>query len=945
MAVPISPTSVLLPWVRQGAAAGIDVVDTLTSSQPASVSLPVTLRVNGAVDVERPVALHGPGDVIGIDPQQIVRTEPAAFATDFEPNYFPAVDFDRPDFPWLFTPARAGADGRLRPWICLVVVRQQRGVSLRTAPALPLPVLEITSEVRTADELPDLSESWAWAHAHVTGSRADRASLDAALVGHPAFTVSRLLCPRRLDPETAYLACIVPAFEIGRKAGLGLPVSAVDEQALEPAWTSGADAAAGVALPVYFHWTFRTGSGGDFEQLVRVLESRPLPKTIGKRPIDISRSGLGVVPPTPDATTIELEGALRVPKAPPAPWTDETRVPFQAALETVLETPWVVLHEGGDPLVAPPIYGAWHAARHLLRAGGSPPEWLDQLNLDPRARATAALGTAVVQADQERLMASAWEQLGDIQRLNQLRRQAQLGRAVNGVYLTRHFGRMSEESLLKLVAPAQSRLAVTEIVNDPRTSMMLSHRIARTSIPSRAVSAPLRRLTGPRQAVSARFQRGAGEAIVFVARVNTTFIVTPQRRSAGVVTIDDIAVTGGGTSQDPNVRFLRIPSDIETAPTLGDFAVRREGLSPKLTLLAFTPGLPDSPDLTAFRAAARAHQEYVSRAFPTLMIFPAPVSLDMPRAKGEVLQTLDPAKTIASRVRAATAGGRAAPPTEDDPLAPIMDAPAFPQPMYEALRDLSQDFLLPGLDQVPANTVTLLETNAAFVEAFMVGLNTEMARELLWRDYPTDQRGTCFRQFWDTSAGSELPDIEPIPAWATTPLGENARAAGKLTLLVRGELLRRYPGSVIYAVPAVEENGVLNLSADAAAAKHPLFRGTLHPDVTFLGFDLTRPEAIADPGWYFVIQQQPTEPRFGLDAPDFKKPVPPLTSWNDLSWRHLAGTEEALRALVHVRLTTSLPALPGATWGRNAAHQAHITLQRPVRIAIHAREMLEKTPA
>ena len=85
-----------------------------------------------------------------------------------------------------------------------------------------------------------------------------------------------------------------------------------------------------------------------------------------------------------------------------------------------------------------------------------------------------------------------------------------------------------------------------------------------------------------------------------------------------------------------------------------------------------------------------------------------------------------------------------------DPLEPILDAPDFPQPMYEALRDLSQDFLFPGLEQVPANTVTLLETNPKFVESFLVGLNAEMSRELLWRNYPTDQRGTYFRQFWDT---------------------------------------------------------------------------------------------------------------------------------------------------------------------------------------------------
>ena len=33
----------------------------------------------------------------------------------------------------------------------------------------------------------------------------------------------------------------------------------------------------------------------------------------------------------------------------------------------------------------------------------------------------------------------------------------------------------------------------------------------------------------------------------------------------------------------------------------------------------------------------------------------------------------------------------------------------------------------------------------------MVGLNHEFARELLWREYPTDQRGSYFRQFWDVA--------------------------------------------------------------------------------------------------------------------------------------------------------------------------------------------------
>ena len=136
-------------------------------------------------------------------------------ASDFEPNYFPAIEFDRPDFPWLFTPAKADDTGRLRPWLCLVVVRKQEGVTLSLDRNLPLPVLEIKAPARPDHELPDLSESWAWAHAQIAGSQRDAGSLKQSLAGDPALTVSRLLCPRRLDPLTDYLACVVPAFDAG----------------------------------------------------------------------------------------------------------------------------------------------------------------------------------------------------------------------------------------------------------------------------------------------------------------------------------------------------------------------------------------------------------------------------------------------------------------------------------------------------------------------------------------------------------------------------------------------------------------------------------------------------------------------------------------------------------------------------------------------------------
>ena len=78
----------------------------------------------------------------------IVRLEPKPRTSDFEPNYFPFIEFDRPEFPWLFSPAKADAQGRLRPWLVLVVVRKQRGVELRPADDTPLPVLEIKPPAR-----------------------------------------------------------------------------------------------------------------------------------------------------------------------------------------------------------------------------------------------------------------------------------------------------------------------------------------------------------------------------------------------------------------------------------------------------------------------------------------------------------------------------------------------------------------------------------------------------------------------------------------------------------------------------------------------------------------------------------------------------------------------------------------------------------------------------
>jgi hypothetical protein len=991
-----------LAWVQPGVVAGFpdQAVDRLAPTQPAAISLPVKLVVNTTA-VEKTVRLYGPSDVTAIDPQQIIRLEPKSQTTDFEPNYFPAIEFDRPDFPWLFTPAKADSLGRLRPWVCLVVVRKQEGVQLRSAALLPLPVLEIKAPARPADELPDLSESHFWAHAQITGAAPGQ--LQSVLDSSPTQTASRLLCPRRLDPLTEYIACVVPAFEVGRKAGLNEPT---DAQTLQPSWLSGSQAPAEITLPVYYAWEFRTAAGGDFEELVRRLEPRELPPQVGKRPMDISAPGFPLKPqPPPDAegTIIGLEGALRIADSKSDPWPDAVRDPFQAGLAEIVNTPGEVAanpRSNQDPILAPPIYGSWQAASRRVepkppataadnfafhRIGplppvtvddGSPPPWLNELNLDPRNRAIAAMGTQVVQRQQEALMASAWAQLGDIEKINQRLRQAQLSRSVNEKYHAKTFHQFSDEALTRIVAPAQSRLMLPAQPNQP--AQLLVQRLAQSPVPVTAVSAPVRKLARPRGAFSRQFsQTGVPARGLFT--VFNGIMAPPFSAERAAVTVDQVSQMLAGAIGHEIIRDHRGPFGGGVVVS-ERFTVLMPGTNQRQTASEGVTGLPSlftatslhdnvisqrppAPNTTPeFMSAVHAHQEYLTTLFTTFIFMRSFVAVVTTDLKAAVLTGLDPAQTVGRQARS-DLNIKSPALLSGDELDTIMDAPVFPQPMYEALRDLSQDYFFPGLEHVLPNSIQLLETNAKFIESFMVGLNTEMGRELLWRNYPTDQRGTYFKRFWGTVAAdgkTPVDDIAPIHEWKQGDLGSIAAGGDNLVLLIRGELLRRYPGTIIYAVKAVVHEGRRELATDhpemrfnpaERIERHPVFRGSLEPDVTFVGFDLTPAEVLKDDGWFFILQQQPTEPRFGLDDAEFgdagAAKIPELKTWNDLNWAHLAPTAPELKLLSHVPVkeTQLLPTDPDkGTWGRNAAHMAYITKQLPVRIAIHATEFLPDQP-
>ncbi|MFT4964586.1 MAG: hypothetical protein ACI9PP_001869, partial [Halobacteriales archaeon] len=420
---------------------------------------------------------------------------------------------------------------------------------------------------------------------------------------------------------------------------------------------------------------------------------------------------------------------------------------------------------------------------------------------------------------------------------------------------------------------------------------------------------------------------------------------------------------------------------------------------------------------------------------------PAPAEVDLPSKEAireTITRDIDPSIRIPEF--AGNVLGIPDLPGREDPVESVMAAPTFSDFTYELLAELNQEYFLPGAGDIPKNSIGVLQTNPEFVEAFLAGLNHEMSRELRWRRYPSDRRGTYFRRFWDrrgnpdvdTDDPEQMADIEPMHTWDQNDLGENSPRDddAKVVLLIKGELLRRYPNTDVFAAKAVGDGDVgededrvpalpdTHVSRELAEGDiddpdveadhllYPVFRGTLEPDITFFGFDLTPDEALYDPyhqgpqepddhadeGWFFVLQEPPGETRFGLDVgdeADVGETPAGIThdgtteqvseaetegafehGLNAISWAHLVDEGESPSGVKYVDVADSRPGdenwavedgssyvsdstdddyaydpIDAATWGYNSAHMARTTWQLPVRISIHADDMITERTA
>jgi hypothetical protein len=1095
---------------------------------------PIGGELQDVTDKPKPaqtLALYGPGDILGFDPAQVVRTDPRADVYDFEENYFPAVEFSDPDFAWRFTPV--AAEGHiLRPWLALIVlvaedrndtihgtIRKEYKEGSPTEKNLP-PFMEVDPAV-----LPDLSHGWRWAHVQITAEEGKaRDDLEGILRGDPERARCRILCPRRLHAGTRYTAFVVPSFKSGVLTGLGMDVAGAGLS--EPAWEHGEksqnnqelasdDQGTGtIRLPYYYRWEFATSKFAEFEHLVRLLEARQL-TGLGLRDIDCGTPGFdvdGVARPDvepPQDRYLQLEGALQSLDTQYTPWGGDREEaqfsnpePFQTGLADLLNCPkytidiaskaikqinfyavpgdttlritvrttvkcaCTICYGNGKPIdesgipgpnklrhrftlrkglvpgqeipftisvepqdeeacqpesdepdktcktegrftipealeVLPPIYGRWHAGRSTL----SPTDqqaWIDTLNLDPRHRTAAGLGAEVIREQQEELMASAWEQLGRIEEANDLFRRSQLGREIS----TRFHQRMEElppGDLLRLAAPLHGRLRIRP--DNGRPVSVADYLENQTRIPPAAVEPAFRRIIRPKGPVRKRQKSkpGTQREMLFRLAEGRVEPAGPPRRPMGTKSLKSVRADSAFSGR-----------------AIHDKA--GNGIEDEFKALG--PWVPTDE----FKAQILQTLGKVTRN-PTVISKPAVEEARLTAHIAEMNQALDPAHTILQRLRARVSlrgdlAGQFDDGAAQDRMDEIMAAPSFSEAMYDPLQKRSHELLLPAVDKIPQNTIGLLKVNRRFLEAYMCGLNHEFASELVWRGFPTDQRGSYFRQFWDMSKyvpgeselsdllaawlekkgydrigeiprkekealicryapnvedieeeiGKELEkcldeelggllevllhqvcleeklkDITKLSDWHDHPLGGNQNRQGEeLCLVIRGDLLRRYPNTVIYAVEAelVDDKGsrvpaLPEYFSDGARPGEPIlpiFWASLPPDLTFLGFPFGPKAVVGDSehqhGLFFIFEERASETRFGLDT----SRDGPL-SLENLCWSDFVdGPGDYLEEDRPIDLTVD-----GRVWNTEhstSANRAWFTMQMPVRIAVHGEQLL-----
>ena len=814
--------------------------------------------------------LKGPGDVISVSPNQIARTEPEQGLRGFEPNYFPFVEFVDADFPWRYS-LDNGVARRNRPWLSLIALKSDEFDFIDQGMG-PLPRIRINS---ASQSLPNLNDAWATAHSQVNLAEQGSDNPQEVLADDETRGFSRLLCFRKLDPQAAYYLFLVPNYQCGVLAGLG--AGDVSNARSDPGWDIHSDER--VDLPFYSQSRFNTNALEDLEVLLRRLKAFKADSD-GEpgAPKIISSAAPGYyLGYEKTGARFEQQGALKQPDSSVEAYNTDT-VLASKMVNTLKEriSGEMEDNDGEDPLVSFPAYGhRFRQEKTVSESRARQNKWFDRLNLDLKMRQAAALGAETVRKNQEEFSKICWRQYKDIVEANKRLARLRLAKELAGKLVEKHFIKLPSDIALVLSEPLLPYIldnkgkAITDVLRG-------------NGIPTTFASRNLRRISA---------KRPVSQNAINIGRENKDI---PSPQIPGDITSSKVSVISPGVLNTARARRRSILSSRGVMGALG-----RE-LKIILGNNSFNNAV--RPRALATSIVEFSSDDYVKEISNTL------ISLPEAKARFTVSGLTD---------------------IEEKVVAPVYRSPVVPRPLANYLTAFSKDSLLPGISELPNNTVAIFDENRAFIESFMVGANHAMNDELRWREYPTDMRGTIFSRFWDRGLpfdDNSGNDIKPIHQWVGK-LGKNDTASGSTTenalvVVIRGDVIRKL------GLPLVMLNEAKSTSwkQDDSPRHEPVFYGKLGRDVAYYGFDVPRDRVLSDSRKdksFFVIYEPVGQLRFGLDvgtaqvrlerqaystlplpfpvaalgrdyshvkARPSAPVVPPSTQpdkWSDLSWSHV----------------------------------------------------------
>jgi hypothetical protein len=752
-------TLTFLPYIKRQPAFNVE------SDNEGNLVTHLTLSIvhdDTVTPVELPaISLRGPRDVIGISESMIARREPAPNTVDFEPNYFPFIEFIDPDFAWRYslTPLKGGDESKAEPWLSLIVLSDDEMVEM-TAENIeviaPLNGKQLFLSVCNK-YLPDPNLFWANAHVQLSSLSG---SIEPFIENNPSAHCSRIFCMRKLQPEKRYVAFLVPTYAASVQAAFGLNTADTTDA---KAW-SAENSDAIVKLPIYSHWAFSTSEQGDFETLARALQSFNLEDSnVGTQVVDANV-------PLPGQDTLaeknmehffRREGALAPPgfdskrvlyenESRKLPYTSFMLDSLNESLKT-RTTPQEIDEEGNgeednDPLITLPIYGRYFRKTAEIKM---PPEgssdwpgispWVNEMNLDFRYRVTGGFGTAVVQQDQEDYMRQCWAQAGEIQRANEALRRHQTALKLSERIKTRHIDTLSDERFSMLTAPFHAHYQLTQGGEKKNLALALQ----KSGIVPGVFSSPLRRIAHRRVQIN-----------------NTKPIQSFKNKlQKTVMTAQSPVQQLSNTSLGEEIELLQsFKNKIQT--------MVRTPVTPTSNARSLSP--PTNYANTSLVAGVTSVQSDTEVLFSQIT---ESIPIQTVNMGADFQALFDVKKSLLASLsfRLKLPEGLNIP----ENLDPIMMAPKIRKAMYCPLVSLNKDYILPGIENLQNNGVTLCEENRRFIESYLVGCNHEMGRELVWQHFPTDQLGTVFSYFWDATQRVNPPeDIKDIHLWNKV-LGEN----------------------------------------------------------------------------------------------------------------------------------------------------------------------------